>query len=380
MTKRGMAALLALCLLITAGWAETTAVQEQLIEAEEGEWAAMQISSLDGERSVGILGVESEPQRRTWEAFSEVFTRFVKKNWDVDFAFSDVIWSDGGWLRICDAGSIVMRVFLTDDTPEGLIRHVRVDGVWKQSAPDVQVLTAASYWAAAQYGQYGKYIMQIVFSEDHTADWFKNDPTNIWIENGYQLTYGQTEMGYPYGQISFTEELSVPARYAPLDPNGLINIQSEQTVAEIFDKLKAAAEEGPLKEYLTVPALPDTWTEQDGGRIYQVMWDDCALILYTDETGEHLRSAALSNLNFDTVSQCMHLYPLYAAAVNLDMDEITNLMSCVVGGHGTWEDMSALSPFCVINGVLVQCTSEKVGDDELPVAYICGAPEQEADD
>ena len=78
MMKRGMAALLALCLLITVGWVETAA-QEKLIEAEEGQKTALQISSLDGAKSVGILWVESEPQRRTWAEFSRVFTGFVKK-------------------------------------------------------------------------------------------------------------------------------------------------------------------------------------------------------------------------------------------------------------------------------------------------------------
>lgn len=374
MMKRGMAALLALCLLITVGWAETAA-QEKLIEAEEGQKTALQISSLDGAKSVGILGVESEPQRRTWAEFSRVFTGFVKKNWDADFAFSDAIWSDGGWLRICDAGSIIIRAYMTDDTEDALIRQVRVDGYWKQSAADVQVLTAAAYWAAAQFGQYGQYIMQIVFMEDHTADWFGEEQTNIWIENGYQLTYCLTDMGYPCGIITYAEELPVPVRYAPFDRDGMRQIKSEQTVGEIFGKLKSAAEEGPLSAYLTAPELPDTWTEQEAGRIYQVMWDDCALVMYTDPTGQYLGSAALSCIGGDTVSQCMHLYPLYAAAADLDMEEALNEISCITGGHGTWEDMSALSPFCVMNGVLLQCTYEVLGEEKVPVAYICRAEE-----
>ena len=52
------------------------------------------------------------------------------------------------------------------------------------------------------------------------------------------------------------------------------------------------------------------------------------------------------------------------------------VLSAITGGHGTWEDMCALSPFCVIDGVMLQCNVQEIGGNELPIAYICGAQEK----
>ena len=75
------------------------------------------------------------------------------------------------------------------------------------------MLTGAAYWAAARYGDFGKYVMQIVFGEDHTDDWFETEPISIWLENGFLLQYGTNDAGYPYGEISFTEDLEVTGGY-----------------------------------------------------------------------------------------------------------------------------------------------------------------------
>ena len=348
----------------------------KLIYAEKGQASAMQIRSLESDDAVGIIGVESEPVQRRWEDFAGVFTRFMKKNWDEDIAFSDAVWSNGCWLHLCDFGYVTMQVFTTDDSADGWIREVKLIGFQKECAPDVQVLTAAAYWAAAQYGEYGKYTMQIVFMEDHSEDWFTEEPFPVWIENGYQLSYGMTDMDCPYGRIVFTEELPVTGGYAPFDPEGMENILSDLTVEDLFVKLKTAAESGPLKGVISAPVLPDTWTNVANGRIYQIVWDDCALLLYTDGDGKHLCSATLSCMSGDTVSACMHLFPLYEAVVLLETD-VQSLITCLVGGHGTWEDMRVLQPFCVMNGVMLQCDAQEIGGNELPIAYICGAVEMD---
>ena len=87
----------------------------KLIYAEEGQASAMQIRSLESDDAVGIIGVESEPVQRRWEDFASVFTRFMKKNWDEDIAFSDAVWSNGCWLHLCDFGYVTMQVFTTGD-------------------------------------------------------------------------------------------------------------------------------------------------------------------------------------------------------------------------------------------------------------------------
>ena len=372
MLKKWMILILVLILAFPAGIAEEQ--KQKLIEAQEGETAAMQIRSLESDAVVGILGVESEPQQRRWEDFSTVFTHFVKKNWDEDVQFSDAIWSNGRWLHLLDMDSVTLQAETTDDTADGLIREVTLTGFAKECAPDVQVLTGAAYWAAAQYGEYGKYVMQIVFMEDHSGDWFTDEPLNIWIENGYQLAYGLNDMECPCGRITFAEDLPTVGGYAPFDPEGMENIQPGQTVEDLLERLKAAAKSGPMSGYITAPVLPETWQDVMNGRMYQIVWDDCALLLYTDGEGASLRSATLSCMSGDTVSACMHLFPLYDAIVHPDTDELP-LLSCITGGHGTWEDMCALQPFCVMDGVMLQCDMQEIGGNELPVAYICGAKE-----
>ncbi len=102
MLKKSLCFLAAFAVLFSCAMAEQT--RPRLIEAKEGEPAAMQIRSLEGDQAVGILGVESEPQRRRWEDFSRVFTTFVKKNWNRDVQFSGAVWSDGRWLHLLDMG------------------------------------------------------------------------------------------------------------------------------------------------------------------------------------------------------------------------------------------------------------------------------------
>ena len=176
MLKRIMIFLLALLMILSSAQAEQ--VQEKLIEAQEGEFYAMQIRFLECDAVVGILGVESEPVQRSWADFARVFSTFMKKNFGEDVMFSPAIWTNGEWLYLFDAGYVIMRVSVTDDTEDALIRQVKLTGMELECASDVQVLTAAAYWAAAQFGEYGKYIMQIVFMEDHTEDWFTKEPVN----------------------------------------------------------------------------------------------------------------------------------------------------------------------------------------------------------
>ena len=95
MLKKMLSLLLALCFAFSIGIAEEQ--KQTLIEAEEGVTTALQIRSLESDRAVGILGVESDPQQRRWKDFSDVFTSFVKKNWNVDVVFSDALWSNG-WI------------------------------------------------------------------------------------------------------------------------------------------------------------------------------------------------------------------------------------------------------------------------------------------
>ena len=173
------------------------------------------------------------------------------------------------------------------------------------------------------------------------------------------------------------EDVPQTGGFLPFDPEGMENISSERTVEELFACLKANAENGPLAAFLSAPALPDTWQDTKNGRLYQISWDDCALILYTDASGKYVQSATICALSGDTVSACMHLFPLYDALAGLEANaETATLLPSLTGGHGTWEDMSAMKPYCVINHVMLQCDLQEIGGNELPIASICGVQER----
>ena len=75
----------------------------------------------------------------------------------------------------------------------------------------------------------------------------------------------------------------------------------------------------------------------------------------------------------NTNSMCVHLYPL-VVAVSEGPAEDMMLISAFIGGNGTWDDMCELAPYCVMNGVQLQCSLAEMGDGtELPMADICGA-------
>ncbi|MBE5787272.1 MAG: hypothetical protein E7324_06995 [Clostridiales bacterium] len=372
MLKRLLCILLMLCLTPLA-LGEEAQTQPQFIYAQEGQPSALQISSLEGDQSVKILGIESEPVQRTWADFSQTFTTFLKKNWDVDVAFSDAIWSDGRWIRIFDAGYVIIHAVTTDDTDEGLVKEILLYGTEMDAGPDVQVLSGACLWAAARYSkQTQAFLLQLLMYEDHTEDWCTEEPTNIWVENGFQLSFGRTEMGYPLGRVAYTEELEIQGGYATMGDD-VPNIQPVYPLEQMWQKLCQDAEIGPLSGYLSVPVLPDAYDVLDGGRVYQVEWDDCYIVLYTDADGAYLQSAMLACMSGDTVSACAHFYPLYNA-IAAPEEDLMPLTSTVMGGHGTWTEMSALFPLCVVNGVAVQCIEEEIQEGYvLPVVYIYGA-------
>ena len=375
MLKRFISVLILFFLFLSAAYAEQD--QPRLIEAQEGEPAAMQIRSLESGEAVVILGVESEPRPQTYQEFAPVFATFMKKNFDADVHWSDVLWSDSHWVRLYDAGPVILHAYLTDDTEQAIVREVTLTATEKDDAVDVQALSIAAYWAAAQYGEYGKYTMQIVAMEDHSEDWFLDEPVSIWRENGYQLSFRRTDDGYPQGRVKLMEDVPQTGGFLPFDPESMQNISSERTVEELFARLKDNAENGPLAAFLKAPVLPDTWKDTKDGRIYQIPWDDCLLILYTEASGEYVHSAALCALSGDTVSACMHLYPLYEALAGLEAnEENAALLPDLTAGHSTWRGMCALEPYCVINRVMLQCALQEINGNELPIAYICGADER----
>lgn len=370
MLKRLICCLLILCLMPLALGEEAP---PQFIYAQEGQPAALRISSLESDQSVNILGMESEPVQRTWADFSQTFITFLKKNWDVDVTFSDAVWSDGRWIRIFDAGYVIVHAVTTDDTDEGLVKEILLYGMEMDASPDVQVLSGACLWAAARYSEQTQaFLLQLLMYEDHTEDWFLEEPMRIWVENGFQLSFGRTEMGYPLGRVAYTEELEIQGGYAPMGDD-VPNIQPVYPLEQMWQKLCQDAEIGPLSGYLSVPVLPDTYDVLDGGRVYQVEWDDCYIVLYTDADGAYLQSAMMACMSGDTVSACLHLYPLFNA-IAAPEEDLLPLTSTVMGGHGTWTEMSALSPMCVVNGVMLQCEESEFAEGRIiPFVLIGGA-------
>ena len=360
-----LALVLATCLSLAA--AEGAAAPE-LIEAQPGEPAAMQIRSLESDATVGILGVESEPLPCSWGEFNSAISQVPE-----GITFSPAYWSNGSWIRVVDSYHLVIRVYVTDETDDALIRSVIVNTPNKDGAGDVQAVTAVAYAAAAHVGTYGTYTVHIVLSEDHSEDWFAALPVRIWTENGYTLTYGQTDgLALPYGEVQFAEELAVTGGYLPME-NDYVYLPEGKTPAALMEALTEQAESGPLASMLSIPVWPETYETEEDGRVYLMEWDDCLAVIFTDEAGENLRVVSLMSMSGDTNSMCVHLYPLFVAVSEGPAEDMM-LISAFIGGNGTWDDMCELAPYCVMNGVQLQCSLADMGDGtELPMADICGA-------
>ncbi len=351
------------------------AAAPKLIEAQGGEPAAMQIRSLETNEAVGIIGVESDPMPCTWREFSTTMAGMLE-----GVSFSPAFWSDGSWVHLTDSYDLVIRVYTTDETDEGLIQSVWVNTPSSEGTGDVQAVATLAYYAAAQPGMYGTYIVQIALAEDHSTDWFTDEPVRIWTENGYTLSFRQTEsFGLPCGTVQFAEPMTVSGGFLPLDEY-YVDLPEGKSPAALIEALTEQAAGGPLASWLTVPVLPDTFETKDDGRAYFMTWDDCLVIFYTDETGENLQVVNLFSMSGDTNSMCLHLYPLYISVAGRQAEDMM-LISAFLGGNGTWDDMSRLEPYSVMNGVQLRCSWADMGDgNELPMAEICGAePREEAD-
>ena len=355
---------LAACLSLASA---ENATSPKLIEAENGEPAAMQIRSLESDQAVGILGVESEPVPCTWSDFNSMLSKLE------GITFSPAYWSDGCWVRLFDSYDLVIRVYVTDESDDALIRSVIVNTPGKDGASDVQAVTAIAYAAAAHVGTYGTYTVRIVLSEDHSEDWFTATPIRIWTENGYTLTYCQTNgHALPYGEVRFTEEMDVSGGYMPLEDD-YVFLPEGKSPAALMETLTEQATGGPLASMLSEPVWPETYETEEDGRVYLMEWDDCLTVIFTDEAGENLRVVSLMSMSGDTNSMCFHLYPLFVAVAGGPVEDMT-LVSAFIGGNGTWDDMCELAPYCVMNGVQLQCSLVDMGNGmELPMADICGA-------
>ena len=349
------------------------AAAPKLIEAKDGEPAAMQIRSLESDNAVGIIGMESDPAPCTWRDFNSAMNSMLE-----GISFSQAYWSNGCWVRLVDNYDLVIRVYTTDETDDGLIQSVLVNTPSAEGTGDVQAVTTLAYYAAARPGMYGTYVVQIALQEDHSTDWFTDVPVRIWTENGYALSFSKTEgLDLPCGEVQFSERMTVSGGYLTLGQD-YVNLSEGKSPTALIEALTAHATSGPLASWITAPVLPDNWETEEDGRVYLVEWDDCLLILYTDENGDNLRVVNLFSMSGDTNSMCLHLYPLYISVAGGQAEDMM-LISAFVGGNGTWDDMSQLEPFCVMNEVQLQCSLADMGDgNKLPMADICGIEPKEA--
>ena len=177
-------------------------------------------------------------------------------------------------------------------------------------------------------------------------------------------------------QLLFSEPAAVSGGYLPLEKEYILLPEGKRP-KELMDALKKQATEGPLSSYLSAPILPKTYETNADGRVYLVEWDDRLLILLTDPTGDDLLVVNLFSLSGNTNSMCVHLYSLYASVAGIEAEDIL-LIAAFVGGDGTWDDMSRLTPYCVVNEVQLQCSFADMGNGQvLPEAEICGAKGKE---
>ena len=94
------------CLAIISAVAEDVPAPK-FIEAKEGTLTAMQISSLDDGKVVGIIGVESEPMPCTWKDFCAAMNEQFE-----DIPFTPAYWSDSRWVHLVSTYDLVIRIML----------------------------------------------------------------------------------------------------------------------------------------------------------------------------------------------------------------------------------------------------------------------------
>lgn len=315
---------------------------------------------------------EGRPLPCTWEAFSSAMAEEME-----EIRFSEAYWSDGRWVHLADNYVLVFRVYTSDETDGGEIQAVRIDTPLPENTAGVQEAAAAACRAAVRPVCQENDAFFAAAAEDHGEEWFAETPKQVWAGNGYALSFGRTEsFGKPYAELLFSEPAAVSGGYLPLEKEYILLPEGKRP-KELMDALKKQATEGPLSSYLSAPILPKTNETNADGRVYLVEWDDCLLILLTDPTGDDLLVVNLFSLSGNTNSMCVHLYSLYASVAGIEAEDIL-LIAAFVGGDGTWDDMSRLTPYCVVNEVQLQCSFADMGNGQvLPEAEICGAKGKE---
>ena len=210
------------------------------------------IAVMDDGKVVGIIGVESEPMPCTWKDFCAAMNEQFE-----DIPFTPAYWSDSRWVHLVSTYDLVIRIYTTDATDDGLVQSILVNTPYADGAEDVQIVTACAFHAVAQPGTYGSYAVSIALEEEHSDDWFTEQPIQIWMENGYAFSFCQTDnFRLPCGMVEYLEQMQVSGGYLPLEdeyyylPDGI-------STSDLIDELSAQANSGPLASWLSAPVLPD---------------------------------------------------------------------------------------------------------------------------
>ena len=341
--------------------------QERLITSpysETGETLGLIISSMDGDDSVQVYGVESDPAPCTYQGFSETFIRFMEKNFEYPVKLTGPYFSDGYWAYMMMDGQNRIVVKTNGDTPEALIAEILVlsDPEYSDAAA---ILGAACMHSAAKCGQYGQYAMDLLFYGQGVEDYMQYG-CDYWRENGFLLSFDTNEYGFPRAKIIYQENVQTPPP-ADFQTDYIVPLENGPTLTAFSAYLNQYASWLMLE----APVPPDAWGMQEGYQMYGFYWEDCAVILLADPESDQLAHLTIASLSGDTTSLWGRTCLLYAAAVQAPEEDFYPPMM-LTGGSGGWDLLSSMQPYVYWQGAVLQCMEDDALDG-APYAIICGA-------
>lgn len=358
--------LLTLCVLLTCAGSAEGASQEQLIFAPSDDNASpgLQISGKDqdgNDVTRNIIGVVSEPVPRAYSLFFESYQGILSTVFNAESWLSNYAYSNGAWARAESFGRCCVVVYTSGESALDEVIHISVTGD-AQSANMVLALAAACMMSAGNVGQMGTAAMYALMMDSAPARYFEN-PVDVWLENGYQLSFGTDDMGVLYGNITYTQDLPVKSGYLPLDPDALISLSNNLSLKQFGERLAAFCPTFGL----TAPEIPDTYDVESDARVYRFYWDDCAVVLSASDA-PYIAHIALASVSENTSSLWLRAMLMYNAVTDAPITDF-EWIALLAGSGGGWQRLTELSPYAVYRDAMLSC----VTSGDMPCALITGA-------
>lgn len=318
--------------------------------------------------SVWVEGVAGDPVPCTYDSFETAFVRQIKADYDIDVELEEAVYSDGAWVHVMPGDSSWVLVRTAGPELEALITSITAAGT-SGNEGDVLALSAVAMAAAAKCGQMGTWSMELLTLEGEPEGYFKQEPWSYWFENGFDLSF-RSQGNYMYGNIVYQRTVPVTSGYIvpKEDQKVLPDIKNGPTPEEFVSRVNAYVSYFGFDELtLQEPEKLDgtTWARKAD-------WCQCVVMVLSNEKDGPASGVVISNYSDDTNYAWGASFLSFLAVTGTPFSQALPL-SLLCGGRGTWDDLTAMQPFAVVNGVMLQCD---VAQDH-PLAYIFAAEPEE---